>query len=61
MPKRNMSFETMRSNLEKHRDKIAKDRDELRDLLEEWTAIVDTCDRAIEYIECAVESLSEYA
>ncbi len=39
--------------------KIAKDRDALRDLISEVEDITECCDRAIESLESAADSLSE--
>lgn len=39
--------------------RIAKERDRIRDLLDEYESIKDDCDEAIDDIERAVEKLSE--
>lgn len=50
-------FET---KINRAKAKIAKDRDELRALLEEANDITETCDEAIEALESAADSLSKY-
>lgn len=39
--------------------KIAKDRDELRELYEEAEGVLEACDRADEGLACAIDALSE--
>lgn len=39
---------------------LARNRDELRELLEEGTAVLESCDQAMEELETAVETLSQY-
>lgn len=56
-----MKLATMIKQLEKHRDKIGKDRDALRDFLDEVESLKETCDRAYEDLQCAIEALSEQA
>ena len=45
--------------LERRKKKIAGERDTLRSILEEYSGLVDTCDRAIGDIESAITTLSE--
>ena len=56
-----MKLATMIKQLEKHRDKIGKDRDALRDFEAEVENLRETCERAYEDLQCAIEALSEQA
>jgi len=56
-----MKLAMMIKQLEKHRDKIGKDRDALRDFLDEVESLKETCDRAYQDLECAIDALSEQA
>ncbi len=47
--------------LEGIRIKVGRDRDRLRDILEEYQAVLDSCDRADEAMDEAIAALSEYA
>jgi len=47
--------------LERERDAIAKRRDRLRELVEEWTALEDSCSMALDDLQSAIDRLSEYA
>lgn len=47
--------------LEKHRAKVAKTRDELRDTVCEYEALIDSCDRAEQALMEATGALSELA
>lgn len=51
---------TIQRLVKKHTDRIAKERDALRDLISDAEDIVDNCDQAIENLESAVDKLSEY-
>jgi len=56
-----MRIATMIKQLEKHRDRIGKERDSLREFLDEVESLKETCDRAYEGIQCAIDALSEQA
>ena len=45
---------------EKAKNHIAKERDKLRTMLEEAEEICESCDTAIEDLEHAIETLSQY-
>lgn len=49
------------AKLEVRRKAIGVERDKLRDIISEYEELIDSCDRAEEHIECAVEALSEFA
>ena len=61
-PKRacELTVEALRKAVEYHKAEIGKHRDALRELLEDMEAVVDSSDRGIEYMEAAVDALSEY-
>lgn len=46
--------------MEAHKAAIAKHRDGIRDLISELEAVGDTASDAVDHIEYAVESLSQY-
>lgn len=48
------------SQIKKHKDAIAKHRDELRDLYAELEDIVESTDRGLLDLEDAIDSLSQY-
>lgn len=48
------------ARLAKHKETIAAERDALRETLEEYEAIIETCERADEAMETAIDALSEY-
>jgi predicted nucleic acid-binding Zn-ribbon protein len=56
-----MKVQTIKKALEKHRDRIGKERDALRDLESEITDLKETCERAYDDINCAIDALSELA
>jgi ABC-type transporter Mla subunit MlaD len=56
-----MSVQRLVKELEAVRAKLAKDRDDLRALLEEYGEILDSADRANSSLEDAIGALSEYA
>jgi uncharacterized coiled-coil protein SlyX len=43
----------------RHKVAIAKHRDELRDILEELEAVVESSDNGIRELECAIDTLSQ--
>ena len=47
--------------LEKRRDAIGAERDKLREIVEECEGLEDTCNRAHEALEQAIDALSELA
>lgn len=47
--------------LKKHRDRIAKERDALREIESDISSLADTADEAIENLESAIIVLSQYA
>ena len=49
------------NKLEKQRAKVAKLRNEFREVFDEMTALEDCCERAHEDLESAIHSLSELA
>lgn len=53
--------QTILKVLEKHRERIGKERDSLRDLEGEITDLKETCERAYDDISCAIDALSELA
>jgi uncharacterized coiled-coil protein SlyX len=61
-PKRaaEMTIAALRKAIEFHKCEIAKHRDALRDLLEDAAAVEGSATDAIEYMESAVDKLSEY-
>ena len=56
-----MKLATMIKQLEKHRERIGKDRDALREFQDEVESLRETCERAYEDLSCAIEALSEQA
>lgn len=54
------SKSTLITNIEKTRDRIAKERDYLRNLINDTKSICDSCDEAIDYLDVAADKLSEY-
>ena len=48
------------AEIKKLKEEIAARRDRLREIYEDIEEIVDSCDRADEALEIAVEALSEY-
>jgi predicted nucleic acid-binding Zn-ribbon protein len=59
IPKRTLSSLTKR--IEKLRDRIGKDRDALRELLDEAEALEESCRDVYESLDYSVQRLSEYA
>lgn len=60
MKKKTTTTADFRRKLQKHVDAIAKHRDEMRNLIEESSDVVDCCDEAIALANDAVERLSEH-
>lgn len=56
-----MNFKAIIKQLEKHRDKIGKDRDTLAEYLDELVGLKESCDSAYDDIQRAIDSLSELA
>lgn len=54
-----MRYATIIKQLETRKNKIAAERDKLRNLQEEIDAHADVCDRATEYLDDAIAALSE--
>lgn len=54
-------YASLSRKIEKLRDKIGKDRDLLRDLVDEAEAILNSVEDATLALETAIEVLSEYA
>lgn len=48
------------ASLEKHKAKLAKERDELRELQADIEAIEETATDALEHLGYAIDALSEY-
>lgn len=46
--------------IERHKKAIGEHRDALRELIEDVEAVIDSSDRGVEYLESAVDALSEY-
>jgi ABC-type transporter Mla subunit MlaD len=46
--------------IKQHTDRIAKERDALRELIDEATAIMDSCEQAEENLQAAADALSQY-
>jgi hypothetical protein len=46
--------------IEAVKNKMAANRDEMRELLEDAQAVFDASDEAVENLECAIDRLSEY-
>lgn len=46
--------------IQKQQKKLAKDRDDLQELLDEATDIVSSCEEADEFLTDAVSTLSQY-
>lgn len=56
-----MNIKTMIKQLEKLRERVAKDRDALREFEADVENLRETCERAYEDLSCAIEALSEQA
>ena len=56
-----MTLKSIMKQLEKHRDRISKERDSLRDVVLEYESLAEVCDTAIEDLNRAIDSLSEQA
>jgi hypothetical protein len=60
MAKKNrLDRKSLADQIRLHKAKIAHERDELRDLLNDAVEICDSCDRAIYSLEDAIDGLSE--
>ena len=46
-------------SLEKHRDKIGKERDGLREIKDEMSSLLDATDRGLESLESAIDYFSQ--
>lgn len=46
--------------IERHKKKLAAERDELRELISDLEAIEETASDAIEHLDLAIEGLSQY-
>lgn len=57
---RKKSVQRLVRELEAVRAKLAKDRDAMRALVEEYSEILDSADRADSFLEDALGALSEY-
>jgi len=55
-----MKINQVIKTLEAEKQKIQKNRDKLRDLKYEINDLIESCDRAKESLECAVDALSEF-
>ena len=56
-----MTMKQIVKKIEKHRDKIGKERDALREILYEIEPLIESCDDAIRDLNYAIDRLSEYA
>lgn len=54
------SVASLTKQIEACKERIAKERDKLRDLVHEVNEIVDNCDEAHRDLEHAVDTLSQY-
>ena len=52
---------SLKRELEKERKVIAASRDRLRELMDDYTNLLVSCEAADEYLDAAIESLSEFA
>lgn len=48
------------AKLTKLRKSMAADRDAMREVVDEYESILDSCDRACDGLDVAIEALSEY-
>lgn len=56
-----MKASALKTLLKKRRDEVGRIRDKLRSDLQELEALADSCSRAYDDLDNAVEALSEYA
>jgi predicted nucleic acid-binding Zn-ribbon protein len=59
MSKAKLSLLTLRRKISAAQKRIAKERDDLIDLIDDAQQIEQDCDEAVEYLEHAVDKLSE--
>ena len=57
----NAGVDALKIELEKKQDAVGKVRDDLRDFISSAGDLLESCERACESLECAVDSLSELA
>lgn len=55
------SIAKIKRDLERHRDRIGKERDKLRDAISDWEELERACSEAYDDIHCAIDRLSELA
>lgn len=54
------TLKTLTRQIEAHKARIAKERDKLRDLIDDACVILDSCQEAEDCLVNAVDSLSQY-
>ena len=54
-----MKKQKLIKEIEKHKNAIAKHRDALREIYEEIETDLDAFDRGIDYLQCAIDDISE--
>lgn len=57
---RKRTVAAIQRDIERSKDKIAKERDRLRELIHEVESIADDCDEAATALETAADALSRY-
>ena len=55
-----MSIKGLKKAIEHHKREIAKHRDALRELISDAEAVADSCGDAVESLDSAVDTLSQY-
>jgi len=55
-----MTKTTVLKQLQKHRDKIGKERDALRAMQDEINTLFESCEQGIEALDNAIQTFSEY-
>lgn len=56
-----MNTKSFIKQLEKRRAAIGAERDKLREIVGEYQGLIDSCERADENLQCAIDALSELA
>ena len=55
-----MTFKQLLKRIEATKKRVTNQRDALRELIDEATGIADSCDEAIDSLESAADSLSQF-
>jgi len=58
---RDMTFSSMIKAIEKRRVAVGKERDKISEMIDELSCLKESCDRAYDDMQSAIDALSEHA